>query len=294
MGQCRRHLEDEYAVVVLGATIAGVGAAVAASRTLGRDKVLLLEDSGEIGGEYLSTYRPVFGLEHCSPADPLARSLLEELRQRRAVIDGILQPVTLLPVLSHLLKGSYPLTLYNTRLTGITTTPLSTGKTGWKLELYQDGVLSALCCAAVFDTTYHSDSCRSKEELPCQLWFNALVELPESGRDRAWFVQTSADGVSLEPYAIADYWILRMKLEKDDTALARDRLFRYWKERPASMDKAVLVGVASQAERVFSGIPLRADEGEAKRLLLPEGYASDPIAALDKGILYMTSLVSDE
>ena len=67
-----------------------------------------------------------------------------------------------------------------------------------------------------------------------------------------------------------------------------------WKERPASMDKAVLVGVASQAERVFSGIPLRADEGEAKRLLLPEGYASDPIAALDKGILYMTSLVSDE
>lgn len=85
-----------------------------------------------------------------------------------------------------------------------------------------------------------------------------------------------------------------MKLEKDDTALARDRLFRYWKERPASMDKAVLVGVASQAERVFSGIPLRADEGEAKRLLLPEGYASDPIAALDKGILYMTSLVSDD
>ena len=293
MEEHRRHLAGEYEVVVLGATIAGVGGAVAASRAFGKDKVLLLESGGEIGGEYLSTYRPVSGLEDSRPVDPLARQLLQELKERRAIRDGILQPVTLLPVLSHLLKKEYPPTLYNTRLLGLTPAPMLSGREGWQMELYMDGELTTLRCATVFDTTRLSDSCRSLEESPSEVWFHGLVQLPGSGRDPRWFQQVVCDELSLCAYAIEDYWTLCMKLEEDSPALGRDRMFQFWKSRPTSMESAVLVAVASQAERVYSGVPVRADEGNAKRMLLPEGYASDPIAALDKGICLMESLVGE-
>ena len=288
----QRRFSQEYALVVLGGSIAGVGGAVEASRTFGRERVLLLEAGGEIGGEYLSTYRPVSVLDQYSPADPLARMLLEELTERRAVRDGILQPVTLLPVLSHLLGETAPLTLYNTRLTGISPAVLSSGREGWQLELYLDGILCSLRCASLFDTTSCSDSCPEKREQPSALWFDALVQLPGSGRDDSWFPKSLPAPVEIHPYAVADYWIMRLKLKEDHPALGRDEMFRFWRSRPASMKRAVLVGVASQVERSFSGVAVAANRGDARRLLLPEGYAANPVAALDKGIDLIKGLLS--
>ncbi|TMV45027.1 hypothetical protein FE783_30620 [Paenibacillus mesophilus] len=255
-------------LLVCGATLAGIGAALAAG-----GEVLIVERSSTVGHEFIEAFNP--GL---TTADYVLSAFGErfrsELAERNLIGDnGIVHLPGLAPVLCrHLDLAQHIGVLFMTEIVEVKALA-----SGYEVVLYNVSGFRTVIADRILDTT----TCRlsdtanphSSERLTLNAYLHGPANVPVSQPDdRSAII---AQGRFEEEH------ILKWRVPADcDWPKARQGLHDYWRLRPQQLSAWTIAAVAGVIE---SRVPPGPHPLSARWTWLPSAGFDSPLQALDQG-----------
>lgn len=265
---------SHYRTIVLGATFAGLGAALEDI-----DGTLVIERTAQVGHEFINSFNP--GRNWNGTAlSPSGASLKEELRERGILSDdGLVHLPALAPVLYNRIHDSVLRILLLTEV-------LHVENRGDRVvvTIHHASGRRVVSADKLIDT-------RTEAVMPGEIAakrMNAMllyggeeelrdVELPSPSTAR-----TIGAGAEIVRCKLRGEWILKLPIDKDDDWVqAREKLNRFWTERTPEWADWTICAVATsfEVEAVPGG---GAEDGRIRRLI--SAAYSNPLEAYEAGI----------
>ncbi|WP_309122620.1 hypothetical protein [Paenibacillus sp.] len=267
--------QTEYALLVAGATFAGIGAAAAASEA--NRSVVVVERTALVGSEFIDAMNPGRGTG--TPETDFGRSFRDEAANRNVMTEaGLLHLPALHPVLCLRIK-QYGV---NVRfLTEIVEVARCGGR--YVVTLSDAAGLHRVTTDEMLDTSTRRLTEPGNLFVPVHKRLNAYLHHPDIG---AAPLPEPIDGaMSIARGRFPSEVILRVCVPpKLDWLQAKQWLYRYWEARPEAWAPWTIAAVAGGFESIVRRGPRRLKEGWT---WLPSEAYDHPIEAIDAGYGHM-------
>jgi hypothetical protein len=280
---------DEYSLLVCGATFAGLGAAQAA-REAGRS-VLVIERTASAGKEFVNAFNP--GRHWAKPLElsPFAERFRDDLVRRNVMEPG--GPVHLPamhPILCLLIKESG---LDVRFLTEVVDVKERGGR--YCVRLINAGGLHEVIVDEILDTSSDRATTPGSLHVPEGKRLNAYLyggavdaaggAGGASGLDVASLAAPEGGAVAVVGGRYPSEVILKFAVAPtDDWPQGRRKLHLYWKERPAAWQAWTIAAIADEFESLVA--PGARQVGKRWSWLPSEGF-DHPLEAIDQGVRYV-------
>ena len=208
----------KYKRIILGATVAGIGAAAKAP-----EDCIVLEESIGVGYEYINSYKIGGGWEYTTDT-----ILKKELVHRKLLSHNheiYLPPVAF--VLYNLLQKSNINVLFLTKLADI-----RKSGNGYCLEIYNANGFSTIYADEILDTTYGRISLPDRAIAPKQIYLNGLLNRKNECQEK---IIPWSDKVRFKEVDGRNELVFSIKIESYDWCDARKKIHNEWK---SNFDKA--------------------------------------------------------
>lgn len=264
----------ECSLLVCGATLAGLGVAVAALEA--KRDVIVVERTASVGREFIEAFNPGFGWG--LPATEFGQRFREALIGRNLMEEsGPVHLPGVHPVLCLLIKQYGLKVKFLTEIVGVS-------ERGGRYEVL---LHDASGCRPVFaerivDTSTQRLTVPGSLVVPKRKRVNAYLH--HSDIRNAAMPDPIDETMSVYRGRFRSEVILKAAVApEDDWLQARQKLHQYWQARPAQWAPWTIAAVAGEFESDVPGGPHR--QGE-RWIWLPSETLSNPLAAIDQGYDY--------
>ncbi|GAA3413530.1 hypothetical protein ACFFNY_06645 [Paenibacillus hodogayensis] len=261
-----------YPLLVVGATFAGVGIAIAAKR-----ETLIVEPFSQPGSEFISSYRPGEHWENPARTYP-GKRLLEQLEQRNVLDENKnLHIPAVLPVWCQYICKEHLSLLLMTTITNITPHP-----DGYEVTMSHTSGLQTIVAGSIIDTTSHGlVHLGAVQPALISKSINAMIHNPEPSGSMP---EPFDKDISFVKGRFDSELILKVELAFDaDWISARRKLHDIWRDRPEALRPWTIAATADTFE-------LHAGRGAAEVspnwLRLPSCAYSNLLEAFEEGVLF--------
>ncbi|AIQ58728.1 hypothetical protein [Paenibacillus borealis] len=268
----KREGHDHYKTLICGATLSGIGAALAAP-----ESALVVERSAAVGQEFIESFNP--GRNGDAPSlSGFGYSFAAELRQRNLTGPAI-APVHLPglhPVLCRRLLDARVHVLLLTEILQI-----RQHSSGFEVELYNASGIRTVTAGRILDTTTSRVSRPADRFQPDKRSLNAYIHTDIAGQG---LPAASDPGVELVQGRFSAEHIIKWTLEADDDwPAARKGLLSYWHNRPSVLLPWTIAAIASVFDSdVPRGLQIFMDDW----FWLPSKGYRQPVEAIDQGYVH--------
>ena len=263
-------IKSEYETLVIGATCAGLAAALARP-----EETLLVEPSAGIGWEFVAAIRPGTGWEDAGGSGEGAEGLRRELIDRNILHQGRVHLPAIAPVLFKRLYDSGAHYLFLTDVLDV-----AAGGGGYEVVLFGRSGSRKVRVRRILDTTSGLVSRPARRVEVTYRGIHAILSgsvrgAQSEGSRAAWQYRTVPGRFPSEAYLM-----LPLNGDDDDWPRARARLHDFWTDRPGELLGADLATVATRlAEK-----PVPADVPERGWRHLPSASYDNPLQAFAAGV----------
>jgi hypothetical protein len=258
----------ESPILIYGATFAGLGLAY----RLGK-QAIVIERSSLVGHEFINSYNPGKGLEN-EPSSEIGKCLHKELAERNLLQqDGRVHLPGISPMLFHFIRKHELSVLLMTEITEVKKTD-----DGFEVTLYNTSGSQTMRVRDIIDTT---STCTSKPSMKFEMTgkrINAILDGPSLTEP----IKDSMYGLIQGGFSSEIYLKLDIQPE-DQWAAAREKLHRFWMNRPERLQPWKLAAVADTFEIRLAEGPYPLEDG---RVWLPSCAYSNLMEAFEAGISY--------
>lgn len=258
-------------LLVCGATLGGLGAAVAALET--KRDVVVVERTSLVGREFIEAFNPGKGWEE--PATALGRSLRDDWVSRGLTEkQGLIHLPALHAVLCLLIKQRGLKLRFLTEIVEV-----AERDGGCEVLLHDAAGPSRVRVDELLDTSSERLTTPGRLFAPERKRLNAYLHHPDiSSADLpAPIDETMAVSRGRFPSEA----ILKLTVDPgDDWPQARERLYRYWQARPAEWSSWTIAAVAGTFE---TSVPMGPQSLGDRWSWIPSEALSNPLAAIDNG-----------
>lgn len=263
---------SELDLLICGATMAGLGAAAAA--TAANRRAVVVERTALAGHEFIETFNPGSG-EEGGPRTPVGRKLQEEAVARNAKeLCGPFHLPALHPILCKLVKED------GMRVAFLTETVEVLEQDGrYIVSVFDASGLHRIAVNEILDTSSQRLTEPGRLFVPAHRRLNAYLHHPAIHETA--IPDPIDDSMSVVAGRYPSEVILRLSVPpKSDWLQARRGLYRYWESRPAEWMPWTIAAVAGAVESVVRRGPQRLAD---RWTWLPSEGFDHPIEAMDAG-----------
>lgn len=262
---------SDGALLICGASLAGLGAACAA-QAAGRETVIV-ERTGYVGREFIEAFRP--GRANGLPETEFGASVKNDWVRRNLIGDhGSVHLPGLHPVLCLLIKQRALNVRFLTEIIDV-----SERDGGYEVLLYDVGGCHSIRVGEVLDTTSERLSTPGQLAVPGRKRLNAYLHHPAIAQIE---LPAPIDGsMSVVRGLFPSEVIMQFDVPaSDDWVQARNRLYTYWEARPEAWSEWTVAAVAS----VFAvSVPEKPEQIGRRFKWAPSESYGHPLAAIDQG-----------
>ncbi|WP_158606971.1 FAD-dependent oxidoreductase [Paenibacillus ginsengarvi] len=269
----------ECSILIVGATFAGLGAALAALEE-NRD-VVVVERTALVGREFIEAFRP--GSEWTPPVTKLGQLFREALMQRGLMEEaGPAHLPALHPLLCSLVKENGLKVRFLTEIVDVT-------RRGdqYEVTLHDASGCGTLAADTIVDTTSQRLTSPGQPAVPGRKWIRAYLYNTDI-RD-AVLPEQIDEMMTVCRGRYRSEVILRVEAAPEDGwTEVRRRLFAYWQARPERWKPWTIAAVAGEFESDVPPGPHVQNDG---LIWLPSEAYANPLNALDQGYDYYKKAV---
>ncbi|RKN85296.1 hypothetical protein [Paenibacillus ginsengarvi] len=259
-------------VLVIGATLAGLGLAAA-----GKERALVVERTSGVGREYLGCFHPGERLEEPTSSEA-AGVLREELTRRNLLSENRLHLGALAPVLFNRIRRDGWRVRFLTEIIGI---EREAEADAYTVTLFDASGLRQIRTSFIVDTTSLCVSSPASKPAIRSKKLNAMLHNADPSANAPVLNEGGAEVVQGRfPGEV----ILKLNLDPgDDWPSARDKLHRYWADRPAAFGSWTMALVADAFETFTEKGPFSLGD---RWVWLPSCAYANALQAFDAGTVF--------
>lgn len=280
-GQDTRSAPEFVNVLVIGATLAGIGIAYA-----GKERTLIVERTSGPGQEYIGCFHPGERLDEATRTEA-SKAFRDELVQRNLLsAENRLHVGALTPLLLNRIQRDGLRVLFLTEVISI-----EQEKDGvYSITLFNASGLRQIRARHIVDTTSMCVSAPGYLPEIRRKSINAVLH----NTDRQANLPVVEDGEAevVQGRFPAELFLKLRVAPADDWPTARHKLHQYWANRPASFGSWTMAMVADVFEIGAAEGPLKLDGH--RRVWLPSCAYSNVLQSFDAGFIFGAEGISNE